>query len=334
MKVIELQNNFGLENLAMNERSMPEPGYGQVLVKMQAAALNYRDLLMVRGHYNPRQSLPLIPASDGAGEVVGVGDGVVEIKVGDRVASNFFQDWNAGAADRAKVKTTLGGPLDGTLAEYMVLPEQGVIRVPQHLTPVQAATLPCAALTAWNALVGYGNLKAGDKVLIQGTGGVALFALQFAKIFGAEVVITSSSDAKLNRAKELGADHGINYRETPQWGKIVNKMTGGVDLVVELGGAATLPESFQACRLGASIMLIGVLSGISQDFNILPIIMNNLRVQGIFVGNHQHFAEMNRAISYHSLLPVIDKTFALAQADKAFEYLASAAHFGKICVTI
>ena len=223
MKVIELRNSFGLENLALSERPTPEPGHGQVLVKMQAAALNYRDLLMVRGHYNPRQPLPLIPCSDGAGEVVAVGAGVSEIQVGNVVATNFFQDWVAGGPDPAKVKTTLGGPLDGTLAEYMILKEQGVIRIAKHLTPTQAATLPCAALTAWNALVGHGNLKAGDKILIQGTGGVAIFALQFAKMFGAEVVITSSSDEKLAQAQQLGADHVINYRQTPQWGKQVKK---------------------------------------------------------------------------------------------------------------
>lgn len=333
MKVVELQNSFGMGHLVVAEKPSPEPGPGEILLQMKAISLNYRDLLTVRGHYNPHQPLPLIICSDGVGEVIAVGEGVDRVKKGDRVAATFFQDWIAGAPAAWKLKTTLGGPLSGTLCERMVLKQDGVVHIPGHLSPEEAATLPCAALTAWNALSTH--VKAGDRVLIQGTGGVALFALQFAKMMGAEVIITSSSDDKLAQAKEFGADHCVNYKKTPAWGKEVKAVAGdGVDLAIELGGAGTLPETFQSCRPGATIALIGVLSGVVANLDIVPILMKSLRIQGILVGNREQFEQMNRAIAQHRLRPVIDKTFPFDQSVKALEHLAGGTHFGKICISL
>jgi NADPH:quinone reductase-like Zn-dependent oxidoreductase len=336
MKVVQLQGSFGLENLVVEDRPTPEPGEGQVLVRMKAASLNFRDLLMVRGLYNPRQSLPIIPCSDGAGEVVEVGPGVTRVRKGDRVTPTFFQGWVSGRPTLEKAATTLGSPLDGVLAEYRVLREDGVVLVPAHLGFEQAATLPCAALTAWSALVVQGAVKAGDTVLVQGTGGVALFALRFARMLGARVIVISSSDEKLARAKSMGADHGINYKSTPQWGKAARDWAGGagVDHIVELGGAGTLPESLQAIGLGGQISLIGVLAGASRDLNILPIVMRNVRVQGIFVGHREGFEEMNRAIEQHGLQPEIDRVFPMEEVRQAFEWMAGGNHFGKICLQI
>lgn len=336
MKTVELRDAFGLEHLAVASRPKPEPGHGQVLVRMRAASLNFRDLLMVRGLYNPRQELPVIPCSDGAGEVEATGPGVTRVRVGDRVTPTFFQGWFAGRPTVEKALTTLGSPLDGVLAQYVVVGEEGLVPVPAHLTFEQAATLPCAALTAWSALAVQGNVKAGDTVLVQGTGGVALFALQFAKLLGARVVVTSSSDEKLARARRMGADHGINYRTTPQWGKAAREWTGGVgvDHVVELGGAGTLAESLQAVGLGGQVSLIGVLAGAGKEINILPIVMRNVRVQGIFVGHREGFEAMNRAVSQHGLEPVIDRTFAMEEVGQAFEWMAGGNHFGKICIEI
>lgn len=335
MKVVEIQDAFGVENLAVSEREQPMPrGPGEVLLRMKAASLNYRDLLTVRGLYNPRQPLPLIPCSDGVGEVVETGPQVSRVKKGDRVTPCFFQGWFSGRPTLEKVITTLGGPLDGVLAEYMVLNENGLVTVPEHLSDEQAATLPCAALTAWSALVTQGEVKPGDRVLVQGTGGVALFALQFAKLLGAEVVVISSRDEKLERARDMGADHGINYRETPRWGKAVRDWTGGVgvDHVVEVGGAGTLQESLQAIGLGGQISMIGVLAGGTNDLNILPILMRNVRVQGIFVGHREGFEAMNRAIAQHRIEPVVDSTFPLHQVKEAFGRMEKGAHFGKICL--
>ncbi len=335
MKVIEIQNSFGLENLTIQEKPTPVPQSDEILVKMKAVSLNYRDLLMVKGHYNPKQALPLVPCSDGSGEIVAVGEKIENFQVGDFVATTFFQAWSSGKARPEKMKTTLGGPLDGTLAEYMIMKEEGVVRAPKHLSFVEIATLPCAALTAWTALVTEGQVKAGDTVLIQGTGGVALFALQLAKILGARVIITSSSDEKLEKAKDLGADETINYQKNSNWGKEVLRLTHnhGVDLIIELGGAKTLPQTFKACRPGGKIALIGVLSGVVNDLNILPIIMNNLSITGIFVGKREDFEEMNRAISLHQLKPVIDRIFSWENVKDALEYMDSGKHFGKICLS-
>lgn len=235
MKVYEIQSKFGLDSLTLKERAEPSPSFGQVLIKLRAASLNYRDLMVVKGLYDPNLPLPLIPMSDGVGNVVAVGEGVTRVKTGDRVAGIFMQKWLSGELTEAKAKSALGGAIDGLLAEYAVLHEDGVVHLPEHLTDEEAATLPCAAVTAWNALIASGGVKAGDTVLIQGTGGVSLFALQFAQLVGARVIATSSSNEKLSRVRQMGASDGINYKQTPDWGKKVRELTTGVgvDHVVE-----------------------------------------------------------------------------------------------------
>lgn len=336
MKAIEIQNSFGIDSLAIVERPEPSPGPRQVLVKVRAASLNYRDLMVVKGGYNPRQKLPLIPLSDGAGEVVATGPGVTRVRAGERVAGTFFQNWADGELTDEKAKSTLGSPLDGMLVEYRVLGEDGVVGVPEHLTDEEAACLPCAALTVWHALFTKGGLKAGETVLVQGTGGVSLFALQFAAMTGARVIATSSSDEKLARAIQMGASDGINYKQTPEWDKRVRELTDGVgvDHVVEVGGAGTLARSLRAVRRGGTVSLIGVLSGNAGEVNPLPILMNGIRVQGIYVGSGEMFEAMNRAISVRELRPVVDRVFPFEEAREAFRYMESAAHFGKISVRV
>lgn len=336
MKVFEIRDEFGLDHLTLTDRPQPTPGHGEVLLEMKAASLNYRDILMVGGQYNPRQPLPLIPCSDGVGKVVEVGEGVSRVAVGDRVCTLFCQEWEGGEPDEAKLRSTLGGPHDGTLAEYMVLPEDGVIPAPEHLTDVEAATLPCAALTAWSALVTQGNVRAGDTVLVQGTGGVSLFALQLAQALGARVIVTSSKDAKLEAAEKLGSWRQINYAENPKWGKTARQMTDGVgvDLVVEVGGAGTLQQSLQAIRVGGQISLIGVLSGNATELNIIPILMQNVRIQGILVGSRASFEAMNRCLVQHQIRPVVDRVFPFEEAREALAYMAGSRHLGKICVEI
>jgi NADPH:quinone reductase-like Zn-dependent oxidoreductase len=334
MKVFEIQQSFGIDNLKIAERPTPAASAGEVLIKVAATALNFRDLLTVQGLYNPKQPLPLVPLSDGVGEVVAVGAGVTRVKVGDRVAGIFSQAWLGGRPTRSQM-VTLGGPLDGMLAEYVVLSEQGVVKVPAHLTDQQAATLPCAAVTAWSALITHGGLKAGDTVLVQGTGGVSIFALQFAKLSGARVIVTSSSDEKLARARQLGADETINYRTTPDWDKRVRELTNGqgVEHIVEVGGAGTLANSIKSIGFAGTISLIGILSGTTSNVNLIPVLMQNVRIQGIIVGSRQIFEDMNQAIALHQLQPVIDRTFAFEDAPAAFQHMASGAHFGKICIS-
>src|SRR5262245_14034099 len=261
MKTYELHPGFGFDNLKLVDRPEPQPGYGQVLVRMKAWSLNYRDLLVVTGAYNPRMKLPMVPLSDGAGEVAAVGPGVTRFKPGDRVAGTFMQRWAAGDLTDEALKSALGGAIDGVLSEQVVFAEEGLVRFPEHLSFEEASSLPCAALTAWNALVPSGGVKAGDTVLVQGTGGVSLFALQFAKMHGARVIATSSSDAKLKRARELGAADTINYKTTTEWGKAAAALTGGVDHIIEVGGAGTLGESLRAVRPNGHMSLIGVLTG-------------------------------------------------------------------------
>jgi NADPH:quinone reductase-like Zn-dependent oxidoreductase len=334
MRAIEIQNKFGLESLTLVERPDPTAGPFQALLKLRAASLNYRDLLTVEGKYNPKLPLPLIPLSDGVGEVVAIGDGVTRVKVGDRVAANFSQKWLGGEPARAKLGASLGGPLDGMLSEFRALHEDGLVQVPAHLTDEEAATLPCAAVTAWNSLINLGGLRAGETVLAQGTGGVSIFALQFAKLSGARVIITSSSDEKLERAKSLGADFGINYSTTPDWDKRAKEITGGlgVDHIIEVGGAGTFPKSLRSIKIGGHIGLIGNLSGNATEVNLVQILMQNVRIQGVLVGSRDTFEAMNRAISLHQLHPVIDRVFSFDEARQAFEYMASGSHFGKICI--
>jgi NADPH:quinone reductase-like Zn-dependent oxidoreductase len=336
MKVWELRDAFGLDHLRQAERPDPTPGRGQVLLEMRAASLNFRDTLMVRGGYGSRVTTPLIPVSDGAGIVAAVGDGVRRVKVGDRVAPMFFQDWFGGEARQAKFYASLGGPLDGVLTTRMVVDEQGVALVPPHLDDAGAASLPCAALTAWSALTGDPELRPGATVLVQGTGGVALFALQFARIMGARVILTSSSDDKLARAKDLGADHTVNYRTTPDWDRTVKDLTDGegCDHVVELGGADTLAKSVRAVRTGGQISLIGVLSGANAALALPLVVMRSLRLHGVTVGSRDGFEAMVRAMTHHGIRPVIDRVFGFDEVPAAFAHLEGGRHVGKVCIRI
>ena len=335
MKVIEIPQ-YGIEHLRVAERATPEPGPGQVLVKLKAASLNYRDLATVLGGFGAAYKLPLVPLSDACGEIAAVGPGVSRVKVGDRVATMFFQGWIAGEPSREGLATALGGSLDGVWRDTALLSEQGVSKVPAHLTDAEVATLPCAALTAWRSLIVEGGLKAGETVVVQGTGGVSIFALQFAKAAGAEVIVTSSSEEKLARAKALGADHLVNYKKHPEWSKAVRDITGGrgVDHVVEVGGAGTLAESLQSIRIGGHVSIIGVLAGPVKDLQIRLIMGPNAKVKGITVGSRDHFEAMCRAIALHKIKPVIDKTFPFAAAKEAFTHMAGQGHFGKIVVDL
>ncbi|MEH2158335.1 zinc-dependent alcohol dehydrogenase family protein [Nostoc sp.] len=334
MKAYEIQSNAGIDALALVDRPEPKPSAGQVLIQVKAISLNYRDLLVIEGAYGAGQQYPLIPVSDGAGEVVAVGEGVTRVKIGDRVAGIFFQDWIYGSLTKEKMKSDLGGGIDGMLAEYVVLHQDGLVILPDHLSYIEGATLPCAAVTAWHGLVTKGNIRAGDSILLLGTGGVSIFALQFAKIHGARAIITSSSDEKLARAKQLGADETINYKTTSDWEKQVYQLTNrtGVDQVVEVGGAGTLPKSLQAVRIGGRISLIGVLSGRGNEIDPMPILFKSLTVQGIYVGSREMFEAMNQAMQQHQIKPIIDRVFPFTEAREAYHYLKSAAHFGKVVI--
>lgn len=336
MKVFEIRDGFGLDHLVAAERDEPRPAHGQVLLRMRAASLNFRDYLVINGLYNPKQPLPLIPCSDGVGVVEEVGPGVDRVKVGDRVATLFAQKWLGGRPTHDKIRSTLGGPIDGTLAEKMVLDQEGVVPVPAYLTDTEAATLPCAALTAWSALVTHGDVEAGETVLVQGTGGVSLFGLQIAQALGARVIATSSKDEKLERAIDLGAWKGINYVDDPDWGKTARKLTGGegVDHIVDVGGAGTLAQSTRGIRIGGTISMIGVLGGNKVEMALTPILMQNVRVQGILVGSREGFEAMNRAFEVHEIRPIIDRVFPFEEAREAVAYMAAGRHFGKICIEI
>ncbi|KAF0219585.1 MAG: Zn-dependent [Geobacteraceae bacterium] len=335
MKAYELPDFSGIDGLVPVERPMPDPGHGEALVKVRAASVNYRDLLVVKGAYSRNLSLPLVPFSDCAGEVVAVGEGVTRVKGGDRVAGIFMQRWIAGELTAEKVASALGGAIDGVLAEYVVLKEEGLVHLPEHLSFEEGATLPCAGVTAWHAVVECG-IKPGDTVLALGTGGVSLFALQFARLAGARVIITSGDDKKLQRALGLGASDGVNYRAEPEWEKRVKALTNGVgvDCLVEVGGAGTLPKSLHAVRIGGRISLIGVLTGAAGEVNPLPVVMKKLQIQGILVGSREMFEAMNRAISVHGLRPVIDRVFPFAEARDALRHMESGAHFGKVVISV
>lgn len=335
-RIAFIEDAFGIEHIRIHRRGLPDLGPGQARVRIHAASLNFRDYLVATGRYNPRMPLPRVPLSDGAGEVVAVGAGVTRVKPGDRVAGIFHQAWLAGEYEDAYGKSSLGGAIDGVLADYVSFAESGLVHIPAHLTYQDAATLPCAAVTAWNALVTQGNLKAGDTVLVQGTGGVSLFALQFAKLNGARVIATSSSNEKLERARSLGADEGINYSETADWDKAAKKLTGGlgVDHVVEVGGAGTLARSFNAAGAHGRISVIGVLSGMSSELTIGPILHKHLTLQGIYVGSRAMFEDMNRAIALHQMRPVIDRVYPMEQIQDALRHMESAAHFGKIVIDL
>src|SRR4051812_3761091 len=332
MKAYELRG-FNLDSIVLADRPDPKPGPFEVSVRVRAVSLNFRDLLVAKGLYDPKMPLPAVPCSDGAGEVAAVGAGVTRVKVGDRGCGIFMQEWLAGRITDAASGSALGAGGPGMLAEQVVLHEDGVVRFPAHLSFEEAATLPCAAVTAWHALVTAGGIKAGDTVLTQGTGGVSIFALQFARLNGASVIATSSSDAKLARVLEMGASSGINYKSNPDWEKKVLELTGGVgvDRVIEVGGSGTLPRSLKAVKLAGTISLIGILTGVGE-FNPLPVLMKAVRVQGIFVGSRAMFEAMNRAIALHQLKPVVDRVFPFREAREALRYMESGSHFGKIAI--
>ncbi len=335
MKAYEIEQ-CGIDNLRVVERETPRPDAGEVLVKMHAASLNYRDVMVVSGTYNPRMKLPAIPFSDGAGEVVEIGEGVSKWNVGDRVCSIVIAGWIDGGPSAETAKTAIGaGGSDGVLSEYRLFREDSLVSVPEHLSFEEAAALPCAAVTAWNALVVSGNVKEGDTVLTLGTGGVSIFAIQIAKALGATVIATSSSDEKLVKVTALGADETVNYREREDWDKAVLELTDGrgVDHVIEVGGTGTLTKSVKAVRVGGHIALIGALD-MAGEFNPIPVFMKAVRVQGIFVGSRQMFEDLNKFISKENLKPVIDRTFGFDEAKDALRYMESGSHFGKIVVKI
>ena len=326
---------FGVDALAAVDRTVPKPGPGQVLVRVRAVALNYRDVLIVNGAWKAPE--PRVPMSDGVGEVVAVGDGVGRVAVGDRVAGTFYPRWIEGEATPEKLRTPLGGVVaDGVLAEYVAFDAEGVVRVPAHLTDEEAATLPCAALTAWHAIVRRSAVKPGDTVLVQGTGGVSLFALQFARLAGARVIVTSRSDEKLARARALGAADGINYRDVPDWDRRALELTDGrgVDHVIEVVGGDHLNRSVNAIRLGGTISIVGLLAGMRGAVDVFAIASKNARVHGIEVGSREMFEEMARAITAHVLRPVVDHVYPIDEVRAALRSLESGSHFGKVCVRL
>ncbi len=333
---------FGLDHLQLTDLTTPRIAPDMVLIKVHAVSLNYRDLLVVKGLYNPKMTLPRIPCSDGAGQIVAVGEGVTRVEIGDRVCGIFMQRWLDGPLTADKSRGALGGDVDGMLAEYVLLHQDGVVRFPEHLSYEEAATLPCAGVTAWNALH-YGGDPAspaepGETVLIQGTGGVSIFALQFARLMGAKVIGTSSSEVKLARAYSLGLSAGCNYRDRPDWSKWVAEVTHGTgaDRIIEVGGAGTFGQSLRAARVGGMIAQIGVLSGgaTTEPLALAPILHKQLRVQGIYVGSRAMFEQMNAAIAKAGLRPVIDHIFPVDQAREAFLHMQSGSHFGKIVIRV
>lgn len=336
MRAWRFDSGFGAENLKIMDLPEPIPGPGHAVVRVRACSLNYRDLVVMRGAYGSSVKPPLTPLSDGAGEVISVGPGVTRVKPGDRVAAAFMQDWIEGPPDDEKANSALGGAINGMMAEQVCLRESGLVHFPEHLSFEEAAALPCAAVTAWHALFRSGGLKPGETVLLQGTGGVSIFALQFARMAGARVIQTSSSDAKLDRVRAMGANDLINYKTTPEWDKAVRGLTGGlgVDHVVEVGGAGTLSLSSKSVRRGGHIALIGVLAAGQGHFDPRLMMLKSARLQGIFVGSREMFEEMNRAIALSKLRPVIDRVFEFEQLHEAMTHLESGGHFGKVCLRV
>ena len=335
-RAVRVTAGFSIDELTFDSVEVAEPGRQQVLVAVKAVSLNYRDVLVVAGKYNPNLPKPMVICSDGAGEVIAVGEDVRDFKPGDRVMGSFFQNWYDGELDRAVAPSALGGSIDGVLVTERVFEARGLVHLPSHFSYEEGATLPCAALTAWNGMISTAHLKSGDSALLLGTGGVSIFGLQFALMHGARTIITSSSDEKLARAKALGAHETINYSKNTEWQKEVLRLTGGrgVDVVLEVGGTGTLARSLRAVRPSGQVSLIGVLAGINDPLNIGMILHNAIRVQGIYVGSVMMFQDMNRAITLHQLKPVIDRTFTFEGTREALRYLQSGSHFGKIVIKV
>lgn len=335
MKVMEMRDGWGVEHIKPGTRPERTPGPGEALVRMAAASVNFRDVVTARRGYGGHSgALPLIPLSDGAGTVLEVGPGVTRVKPGDLVCPAFFQTWISGPMKEEHRAGVLGGARDGVMQEYMLLPQEGLVKAPGGWSAVEAATLPCAALTAWSAVIGNG-VKAGDAVVTQGTGGVSLFAAIFARMQGALAIVTSSSDEKLERAKAFGAALGINYKREPEWSREVRQALGGrgADLIVELGGAGTLDQSLRAIRTSGTLALIGVLSGAAAELNLGRVVTQNVRLQGVTVGSRDAFEEMVRAFELHGAKPPIDdKRYAFDEVAAAITAIGEGRHFGKICI--
>jgi len=334
MRAYEIVSDGGVDALALSQRQALEPGKGEILVAVRASAINYRDLSTIEDPVPRGIAFPRIPNSDGAGEVIAVGAGVTRFKTGDRVAGCFFQDWSDGRISAAAMASAMGGPVDGILAEQALLSETGAVHIPAHMSYQEGATLPCAGVTAWNCLLEQGGLKAGNTALFLGTGGVSIFGLQIAKMIGARAIITSSSDDKLERARGLGADELINYRQTPDWQAQVLEMTNGagVDVTIETGGGGTLEKTMEATRVGGTISLIGVLTG--GTINPTTVMRKSIRLQGVYVGSRRMFEDMNAAFSLNQIHPVIDRVFEFEDARAAYHAMRAAGHFGKLVVKI
>lgn len=335
MKAFEIRDSFGVDSLKLVERPAPCAGPGQVLLKMKAFSINYRDLLVVDGVGRWKPPRGRVPVSDGVGVVTAVGNGVSRVNVGDRVAPIFYPRWLEGKVAAEKMGHALGGAAaDGVLAEYTVFDEASVVRVPAHLSDGEAAALPCAGLTAWNALLTFGNITPGDSIVVLGTGGVSIFALQFARFRGARVILTSSSDEKLERAKELGAAAVINYKTKADWPNVVVELTNGrgADYVVDTVGG--LKEAIAAVRLGGAVAFVGLLSGMAVEVDLVTFMGRSARIEAVDVGSREMFEAMNRAIEFHAMRPVIDRVFGFTQLPEALNYLREARHFGKVCLRV
>jgi NADPH:quinone reductase-like Zn-dependent oxidoreductase len=335
MRALNVAAPWGLDAIKVVELPDPTPGRGEVLVRMKAVSLNYRDLLMINGMYGRGAATSgdvITPFSDGCGLVEAVGEGVTRFKTGDRVATMFFQGWISGPPTLEKAQTALGFPIPGAGAELQTFSQEGLSKAPDFLTDREVATLPCAALTAWRALFEDAKLQPGETVVLQGTGGVSVFGLQFAHAAGYRTLITSSSDEKLQRAKALGADHLVNYKAEPAWSKPVREATGGkgADFIMEVGGGGTIQESMKAIRIAGHISIIGVVAGAGEPFNPAALIGNAAKLQGVFVGSRDMFEAMCRAIDQHRIRPVVDKVFPFTEARAAFAAMAAGEHFGKI----
>ena len=330
MKLIEL-HNFGDDGFQQTERGTPTPCIGEVVIKVHAASLNFRDFLIAKGLYNPNIELPLVPLSDGSGEVVAVGNDVAEFTVGDRVTSVFWQDWNINSSNRM---ISTGSDAAGVLSEYAVLPKDAVLPIPDYMSYQEASTIPCAAVTAWTC-INAANIGPGDSVLLLGTGGVSILALQILKAMQANVIITSSSNDKLKKAVELGADHAINYNENPEWGSEAFALSnGGVDLVIEIGGESTFPQTMNALKIGGHISVIGALGGSNVQLNLMQMVFKNVHVHGITVGSREDHSELNQFFEEHEIHPIIGKTVGFDDAINEIFGMSSGSHFGKIVIDI